>query len=74
MHTATASHILARMSEVEKIKIHQANEGVLEYIRQTSKGYGAISPALMQELKAKVTEKYSEWDSTLKMVPTTWKW
>jgi hypothetical protein len=74
MHTATADHILARMTEVQRIKIHQANEGSLEYIRQTTGGYGPISPELMQEIKIKVTAKYSEWDSTLSMVPSTWKW
>lgn len=73
-HTATADHILVRMTEVQKIKIHQANEGRLEYIRQTLNGFGPITPELMQEIKTKVTAKFSEWDDTLEMVPSTWKW
>lgn len=73
-HTLTADHILNRMTEVQKIKIHQANEGALERIRQVTTGYGDISPDLMQEIKDKVTTKFTAYDPTLAMVPSTWKW
>lgn len=73
-HTATADHIFSRLTEVQRIKIHQANEGTLEYIRQTTKGLGEITAGVMKEIKGLVTTKYAEYDTKLTNVPSTWKW
>ena len=73
-HTATAEHILSRMTEIQKIRINSATPGQLEYIRQTTGGYGPITEEVMEEIHAQVLLKYSTWDSTLTMVPSTWKW
>lgn len=73
-HTTTADHVLGRMTEVQKIKIHQASPGILEYIRQTTKGYGEITADVMKEIKDLVTTKYTTYDASLAIVPSTWKW
>lgn len=76
MHTATADHILHRMTEVQKIEIYQANEGQLEYIRQTldNRGYGPVPVEVMAEIKSKIIAKSTTYDASLTMVPSTWKW
>jgi hypothetical protein len=66
--------LLERMTEVERIKIYQAEPDRLEYLRQTTMGYGPISTEMMQDLKTRITERMVAYDPTLKMVPSTWKW
>lgn len=73
-HAATADHIFSRLTEVQRIKIHQANEGTLEYLRQTTKGLGEITATVMAEIKKLVTTKYTKYDAKLVNVPSTWKW
>lgn len=73
-HTQTADHILNRMTEVQKIKMYRATPGELDRMHQTMVGYGPVTPAVFAEMKQKVDAKFTTWDDTLPMVPSTWKW